>query len=299
MNTFSLLLVFATILSGIAYFYDYKKDRPQRLKARAALLESNAKVSKKELKKIMEPQSPVGQFGSLFFIILFVFVFRSFIFEPFRIPSGSMMPTLLSGDFIAVSKWSYGIKNPLTGNTLIRFSDVERGDVIVFKYPEDPSVDYIKRVIGLPGDEITYHNKQLYIRRACTEGQCESPKRIDLSQKGVYTQKHATFEEKYLLLDENLDGVEHEILINPLAPDMRAHFYRQEGKDVATWVVPEDHYFVMGDNRDNSQDSRFWGFVPRDYIAGKTVCIWLSVEYENESDFLPSAIRFERIGSVK
>ena len=304
MNTFSVLLVLATLVTGIAYFYDRFTDYKKRKALKDEFLKQNPKALKKELKKIMEPRGLIGQTGSLFFVILFVFVFRAFIIEPFRIPSGSMMPTLLSGDFIAVTKWSYGIKNPLTNNTLIKIGEVERGDVIVFKYPEDTSVDFIKRVVGLPGDEIIYHNKQVYIRSACKEGNCQSPKALDLDLKGEYTIKGDTYDESYMLLSESLGNVTHDILINPIVGDFRAHFYRQQGRNIASWIVPEGHYFVMGDNRDNSQDSRFWGFVPYDYILGKTIGIWLSLEFDNSKDdfmpsWVPSKIRFERMGGIE
>ena len=186
MNTFSLILVIATLITGIAWIYDRRYRRPQRLAQCAQLAQSDPTFNRKKRRALMEPTGLIGQLASLFPIILLVFVFRSFIIEPFRIPSGSMMPTLLSGDFIAVTKWSYGIKNPLTNATWIRTDEPQRGDVIVFKYPEDPKVDYIKRVVGLPGDEITYRNKQIYIRRACRgEDSCQAPQPVPLQQVQV------------------------------------------------------------------------------------------------------------------
>ena len=305
MNTFSLILVIATIITGIAWIYDWRYRRPQRLAQCAQLAQSDPTFNRKKRRALMEPTGLLGQLASLFPIILLVFVFRSFIIEPFRIPSGSMMPTLLSGDFIAVTKWSYGIKNPLTNATWIRTDEPQRGDVIVFKYPEDPKVDYIKRVVGLPGDEITYRNKQIYIRRACRgEDSCQAPQPVPLQQVGTYSISEGLgFAENYVLASEQLGQEPHLTLINPRAPEFLAHYYRQDGEYLATWTVPEDHYFVMGDNRDNSRDSRFWGFVPRDYIIGRTVGIWLSLEFENDDGsilpaWLPSAIRFERLGGI-
>lgn len=305
MNTFSLILVIATIITGIAWIYDWRYRRPQRLAQCAQLAQSDPTFNRKKRRALMEPTGLLGQLASLFPIILLVFVFRSFIIEPFRIPSGSMMPTLLSGDFIAVTKWSYGIKNPLTNATWIRTDEPQRGDVIVFKYPEDPKVDYIKRVVGLPGDEITYRNKQIYIRRACSgSDNCPAPQPVPLQQVGTYSISEGLgFTENYVLASEQLGQEPHLTLINPRAPEFLAHYYRQDGEYLATWTVPEDHYFVMGDNRDNSRDSRFWGFVPRDYIIGRTVGIWLSLEFENDDGsilpaWLPSGIRFERLGGI-
>lgn len=306
MNTFSLILILATLFSAVCYIYDRKHGRPIRLKNVAALKEANPNATKKEIKKLLEPTNLVGQIASMFPIILFVLVFRSFIIEPFRIPSGSMMPTLLSGDFIAVTKWSYGFKDPLTNTPIIKFGDVQRGDVIVFKYPEDPSVDFIKRVVGLPGDEVIYKDKNIYIKPKCEGNDCKEPILVHRVSNGHYIDKTSTFDESYNVYTETLlneDG-NHQIMINPNEPDHRGYFYRQTGHDFGSWVVPEGQYFALGDNRDNSRDSRFWGFVPLEYIKGKAVFVWLSLEFDrDETDFLPSwipsNIRFDRIGGIE
>lgn len=304
MNTFSLILVIATVLTGICFFIDWRYRRPQRLAYCARLEQSDPTFNKKKRKALMEPAGVLGQLASLFPIILIVFLFRAFIIEPFRIPSGSMMPTLLSGDFIAVTKWSYGIKNPLTNATWIRTDEPQRGDVIVFKYPEDTKVDYIKRVVGLPGDEITYRNKQIYIKPAAARSDASAqPVPVPVSVAGEYIEEGLGYSETYLVLKETLGEITHQALVNPRAPEFLQHYYRQEGGFLGTWVVPEDCYFVMGDNRDNSRDSRFWGFVPRDYIIGKTIGIWLSLEFEHDSTsllpaWMPSGIRFERMGGI-
>lgn len=304
MNTFSLILLAATLITGICWIYDWRYRRPQRLALCASLEQEDPTFDKKKRKKVMEPTGLLGQLAALFPIIFIVFFIRSFVVEPFRIPSGSMMPTLLSGDFIAVTKWSYCIKNPLTNATWIRSDEPQRGDVIVFKYPEDPKVDYIKRVVGLPGDEVTYRNKQIYIRRACTAEHCESLQAVERVSAGMYEEQGLGYTERFLLFRERFDnGTEHMTMVNPLAPEFMQHYYRQDGSYLGSWVVPEDCYFVMGDNRDNSRDSRFWGFVPRDYIVGKAVGIWLSLDFEHDSDsILPSFIpsfRFERIGGIE
>src|SRR5574344_2720075 len=156
-NSFSWILFIASIVTCVAFIYDYKKSRPARLEKLAEQVKkTDNTLSKKEKKEILEPHGVAGQLGSLFFIVLIVFIFRSFLYEPFRIPSGSMLPTLQDGDFIAVSKWEYGIKNPLTNNVLFKTTEPKRGDIIVFKYPEDKNVDFIKRIVGEPGDVSIY-----------------------------------------------------------------------------------------------------------------------------------------------
>ena len=303
MNTFALILLIATIITGAAFFYDFFKLRPNRKLNKEAFLKAKPDADKKELKKLMEPSGFLGQLASLFPIILFVFLFRSFFIEPFRIPSGSMMPTLLSGDFIAVTKWSYGIRDPLTNKTLIETGKPERGDVVVFKYPEDTNVDYIKRVVGIPGDEVIYRNKKIYLRKACTADRCDSPVGLEVEEIGTYSEESFGFAENYILFKEKLGKANHEAMINPRAPEFLQYYYRQPGSTLGSWIVPEGHYFVMGDNRDNSRDSRFWGFVPEEYLIGKTVGIWLSLEFNNGTDdllpsFIPSSIRFSRIGGI-
>lgn len=304
MNTFSLILFLASILTGVCYVYDFIKFRPTRNNNLKAALQLNPKLSRKEQLAIKEGKGVLYQCASLFPIIIFVFLVRAFVYEPFRIPSGSMEPTLLPGDFIAVEKWSYGIKNPLTNSTWIETSEPQRGDVAVFKFPKEPSIDYIKRVIGLPGDEIVVDNKQVYLRKACAQGaKCDPLEPLEQVAVGTITSKGATFDEQYLVLNETIDGHTHQMQVNPLVGDLSQYYYRQEGMLRGTWKVPEGYYFVMGDNRDNSNDSRFWGFVPKEYMIGRTAGIWLSLEFERSEDdwlpsFIPSDIRFSRLGGI-
>ena len=253
----------------------------------------------------MVPENPIIENArSLFPVIATVFILRSFIYEPFQIPSGSMMPTLLVGDFILVEKFSYGIKEPVWQTTLIPTGHPERGDVAVFKYPEDQRVDFIKRVVGLPGDKIVYKDKELYIVPACGEASCGDYKKLDTSFIGNQDFKHESNTVK--VYSEVLGDVEHQLLINPLRREQTQAYYQQKEPLTATyeWVVPEGNYFVMGDNRDNSRVSRFWGFVPERNLVGKAVAKWISFEFDRDaSDFLPSwvpsNVRFERIGSIK
>ena len=185
---------------------------------------------------------------SFFPVLLIVLIIRSFIFEPFRIPSGSMMPTLLEGDFIFVQKFAYGLRLPVTETKIVETGNPQRGDVVVFRLPSDPSVNYIKRVIGLPGDEIVYERQRLTIN-----GEVVS------LQRG----KEASFDAPIFV--EDLDGRIHDILVtNP-------QFSTRDG----TYRVPKGHYFVMGDNRDRSRDSRFIGAVPERYLVGEAVRIWM------------------------
>jgi len=190
---------------------------------------------------------------SFFPVLLIVFLLRGFLVEPFRIPSGSMIPTLHIGDFILVNKFAYGIRMPVFNHKMVEISDPERGDVVVFRYPRDPSVDYIKRVIGLPGDHIAYYNKVLYV----------NGKAIKREFYSVYNGPGEKNKVNHYI--EDLEGVKHEMLIIPARPGLDAEY-----------IVPEGHYFMMGDNRDNSNDSRYWGVVPDKHLVGKAFMIWMN-----------------------
>ncbi len=209
---------------------------------------------------------------SFFPVVLVVLLLRSFLVEPFRIPSGSMMPTLLVGDFILVNKFTYGVRLPVLNTKVIELGEPERGDIVVFRFPKQPSVDYIKRVIGLPGDRIGYFGKKIYVN-----GQVVNQTPISRYQ-GVGQGASMTGAE---YLEEDLTGVKHSILISPGVPTVEDVF-----------VVPQGHYFVMGDNRDNSNDSRYWGFVPEANLVGKAFFIWMNWDWEN------NGIAFDRPGTI-
>ncbi|HET6546783.1 MAG TPA: signal peptidase I [Rhodanobacteraceae bacterium] len=287
---FALLLVILTALTGVIWLFDRLVLAPARSR-RARTLEQLDSLSEAERKARAEEalhEPLIVEYARSFFpVILVILLFRSFVVEPFKIPSGSMMPTLQVGDFILVNKFAYGLRLPVLNTRILGIDEPERGDVFVFRYPgylcqrgshqersgnpcnerivPVPKEDYIKRVIGLPGDEITYRDKTLYVN-----GQ-EVPE----SYLGPYTgpsepnRSMAGAEVKV----ERLSGVEHRIMELPMAN------VGHEG----TWRVPEGHYFAMGDNRDNSADSRFWGFVPEANLVGKAFIIWMN--WNNGVDF--------------
>jgi signal peptidase I len=304
-NTFALILVILTFITGIIWVIDKLTWGPARKAARqAAQDKAEIGLDEKTLATIHPENVVIENARSLFPVIAVVFVLRSFLYEPFQIPSGSMMPTLLIGDFILVEKFSYGVKEPVWQNTLIPVGHPERGDVAVFKYPEDQRVDFIKRVVGLPGDKIVYKEKQLYLIPACEKEDCGNYKALDMQSLGE--QKFEDEESIMQVYSEILGTVAHQIIVNPNRRDHTAYYFQQQ--DVKTvayeWVVPEGNYFVMGDNRDNSKDSRYWGFVPEQNLVGKAIATWISFEfYRSEKDLLPtwvpSSVRFDRIGSIK
>jgi len=209
---------------------------------------------------------------SFFPIVFIVLILRSFIAEPFRIPSGSMMPTLLVGDFILVNKYTYGIRLPVLNTKMVELNSPERGDIVVFRFPKNPAVDYIKRVVGISGDKISYYKKTVYVNGKLA-------KQVSLgSYQGVGQGTNMTGAEHFV---ENLAGVDHSILVKHGLPSVEGVF-----------VVPEGQYFVMGDNRDNSNDSRYWGTVPEENLVGKAFFIWMSWDWQHKG------VGFDRIGTV-
>jgi len=238
---FPLILVVATLISGVIWLIDAVAFAPKR-RARA------------KGGDVVEPL--LTEYARSFFpVLLIVLLLRSFVFEPFRIPSGSMIPTLLVGDFILVSKFSYGVRLPVIHTRILETGLPERGDVAVFRFPRNPRQDYIKRVVGLPGDNIVYRDKAFFVNGEEVKVSDEEPYAIpgtDDMQLGVKRR-------------ELLGSVDHDILVQNtgLAAGSRE------------WDVPQGHYFMVGDNRDNSNDSRFWGFVPEENLVGKAKYIWM------------------------
>lgn len=220
---------------------------------------------------------------SFFPVILIVLLLRSFVVEPFRIPSNSMMPTLLTGDFILVNKFAYGLRLPVVNLKLIPVGEPQHGDVVVFKYPIDGKTDYIKRVIGVPGDEVFYRDKTIYLNGQ-PQGQMAIGRYTGVASGAVMTGAREAV--------ENLGGVEHHTLIRQGMPDLPPGCRELAGGPIK---VPPGHYFVMGDNRDNSNDSRCWGFVPEENLVGKAFAIWMHWDGEREG-FPP--IAWGRLGQL-
>jgi signal peptidase I len=289
-GNFSLLLLILTVVT-FAYWLAERLVFAPRRAAAAATLESQdaarrATLARQGITKIDDNVAQAREAllaqpwwldwtAGLFPVILVVFLLRSFLFEPFKIPSGSMIPTLLVGDLILVNKYHYGVRLPVINKKIIANHDPQRGDVMVFRYPKDTSIDYIKRVVGVPGDEVSFRGQRVYLNGAAAP--------LDqLPPPGFYDEDLQKYFSEY---KEQLGTVEHRILMNPnsqpfYGPEDKIAFpfrdncrYSAEG---VTCKVPPGHYFMMGDNRDNSQDSRFWGFVPDENIVGKAFWIWMN-----------------------
>lgn len=256
---FEALLVVATLVTGLVWLLDKLLLAPRRAAAREASGQDKSANWAVEFSR------------SFFPVILFVMLLRSFVVEPFRIPSSSMVPTLLVGDFILVNKFAYGLRLPVVHTKFLKIGEPERGDVMVFRYPPDSSKDFIKRVVGLPGDEIVYRDKKLSI----------NGKPVPLESLGIYTGPGVPAFEAALEFKETLGEYQHSVLV---VRDRDSVNLRAE--------VPPGHYFMMGDNRDNSLDSRRWGFVPEHNLVGKAFLVWMSVDTGDWN------LRVDRIGSL-
>lgn len=249
---FPLILVLLTLGSGLIWLLDL------------LYLRRNRAQGHDEVKEPMLVEMARGFFP----VFLVVLLLRSFVLEPFRIPSGSMMPTLLIGDFILVNKFAYGLRLPVLETKVVEIGDPQRGDVAVFRFPNNPSIDYIKRVVGVPGDRIDYRKKTLYIN--------DQP--VVLQEAGMFRGDGASERfTGFLAYNENLTGVEHDIMIHPLAPNFVPGCRVLMDGPI---TVPEGHYFAMGDNRDNSNDSRCWGLVPDANLRGRAMAIWMNWDSE-------------------
>jgi signal peptidase I len=289
-GNFSLLLFILTLVTLGFWLAEHFHFAPRRVRA-AQNLEEQDELRRRKLAEqgIAKVDSTVSRAreavlqqpwwldwtAGLFPVILAVFLLRSFLYEPFKIPSSSMLPTLLVGDLILVSKFHYGVRLPVINKKIIANNEPQRGDVMVFRYPRDTSIDYIKRVVGIPGDEIAYRNQKLVINGTPVAAELKPP-------PGFYDEETQRYFAEYT---EQLGNIKHGILVNPnsqpfYGADDRTNFpfrdncrYNAEG---VTCKVPPGHYFMMGDNRDNSQDSRFWGFVPDENIVGKAFFVWMN-----------------------
>lgn len=247
---FPLILLLLSVASGLIYLLDVlfwaKKRKPKQ-----------------------KPSRLIEYSRSFFPVFFAVLILRSFLVEPFRIPSGSLEPTLLVGDFLLVNKFAYGVRLPVWEKEILSISHPKTGEIAIFRWPPDPAYDFIKRVIGVPGDTVSYHNKILTINGKVMK-QTFIEYTTDESSGNTVAQYR-----------EDLNGVEHDIFTRPNVP--------ATDFDV---TVPAGHYFMMGDNRDDSADSRFWGFVSNDYLRGKASVIWMSW---NPKTWM---IRWNRLGRV-
>jgi len=264
---FALILFIALVVTGAIWLADklwFARRRHER-----ALQQAGGQAGSEHVRDPI-----IIEYAKAFFpVILIVFVLRSFVAEPFRIPSGSMLPTLNIGDFILVNKFSYGLRLPVVNIKLVEVDDPARGDIMVFRFPHDPKMHFVKRVVGLPGDMVETRGGDVYI----------NGKLMPQTADGQYEFKNG-FKRNVKLdkLVEDLDGVEHNILL-----DRTRH-----SRDIKQ-VVPEGQYFVMGDNRNYSNDSRYWGFVPDKNVVGRAFLIWFAWDVANGG-----GIHWSRIGTT-
>jgi signal peptidase I len=286
LGNFALILFVLMVVTGVIWFLDvFFLARQRRAKADAALAAFDMRVARLDAEGIKSDNSSrvaleasllrqptwIEYSGSFFPVIALVFFFRSFLYEPFKIPSSSMVPTLLVGDLILVNKYIYGVRLPIINKKIISIDDPQRGDVMVFKYPEDTSVDYIKRVVGIPGDKIAYKNKRLSV----------NGKEISYHPLPDYLDdENLTY---YRQWQEDLGVTAHNILTDERAPDFVSDPHQYPLRKLCSYdaegfacTVPPGQYFMMGDNRDNSLDSRYWGFVPDRNIVGKAFFVWMN-----------------------
>jgi len=287
MGNFALLLFLLSVVTFVYWLAERFHFLPARQAAAAALAAQQA-ARREQLQQlgIAKVDDDLGEArarllmqpwwldwtAGLFPVIVGVFLLRSFLFEPFKIPSGSMVPTLLVGDLILVNKFDYGVRLPVLNKKVIANNDPQRGDVMVFRYPPDPRLDYIKRVVGVPGDEVAYLNQKLTLN-----GQPVPVKALG----EFYDEDSLRYAPQF---SEKLGEKDHRILVDP----RRSSFFGMDSPrfpfaencrysaEGVTCKVPEGHYFVMGDNRDNSQDSRYWGFVPDQNLVGRAFFVWMN-----------------------
>jgi signal peptidase I len=259
---FPAIMVALVFICGVIWLMDELFLAPGRRRAATVGVDEEGN----EIRVEAEMPKAVEYARSFFPVFLIVLLLRSFAVEPFRIPSGSMMPTLQDGDFILVHKYQYGLRLPVLDTKVVDLGSPERGDVVVFRYPVDPAIPFIKRIVGLPGDTIEYRNKTLFL----------NGKEVEQTKISTYlgagSGSDATGSIHYL---ESLPGRPHDILVNP----------RFSGRTDGRTEVPEGHYFVLGDNRDNSQDSRYWGFVPDENLIGRAFMIWFNWDWGHGRDW--------------
>ena len=247
---FPLFMLLILVLTGVIWLIDYLFFQKKR--------------------KASDAEPTTVEYAKSFFpVILVVFLIRSFIAEPFKIPSGSMMPTLLAGDYILVNKFTYGLRLPVLNTVFLDINQPKHGDVAVFHFPPNPKIDYIKRVVGLPGDRIQYQDKRLLINDTLLDVTEVVANDYKMEGESFVQARH---------LQEQLPGARHDILVYDIPNRYEPNSLGDKFLNGETVTVPENQYFVMGDNRDNSSDSRVWGFVPNENLVGKAFFIWFNFD---------------------
>ena len=310
---FTLVLALITLITGILWFINlFKNIRKRRFN------KNIEKTSNKDLSNNINAHtvpSPLPNWmtslASFFPIVATIFMVRSFAYEPFNIPSDSMSPSIIGGDLIIVNKFTYGIRNPFTHKIWFSTSLPKRGDIAVFQYPRNKNMNYIKRIIGIPGDKVIYnsHTKELVVYKNCDDkktcsavpivyntlqiGNSIAPYIADI----IYDKSNRLDLTSIVLKEERINDVIHNIFLMNNAKNNANSYYKQPKSPQCTWIVHKGQYFVMGDNRDNSFDSRYWGFVSEQDLIGKAIMIWMSIG-KSESNW-PIHFRFTRIGFIK
>jgi signal peptidase I len=274
-GNFPLFLFIATVVTGLYWLAEHFYFKPKRVASSKVLTDDAHKLA------LQQPWW-LDWTAGLFPVLCVVFLLRSFLFEPFKVPTGSMIPTIWIGDMLVVNKFQYGIRLPVLNTKIFNISDPKRGDIMVFRFPPNPSQNYIKRIIGLPGDEISYVNKVLTINGK-TLSKTPQKDYSDIDTMAISKQfEEIIGDKKHLLLNEE----NRPAYISDASdfPNSAQCQYTIEG---VRCKVPAGHYFMMGDNRDNSLDSRYWGFVPEANIVGKASLIWMNFSH------------LSRIGSIQ
>lgn len=270
---FALVMFIALLGTGVTWGL----DRAWWAKARERRAQTLTQAGKPEEASQARREPVIVEYARAFFpVILIVFLIRSFLVEPFRIPSGSMMPNLFNGDFILVNKFSFGVRLPVVNAKAWETGNPRRGDVVVFRFPGDLSINYIKRVIGVPGDHVVYKRKQLFINGKPME---------QIDRRSYLSPHNAEAAGELQRMTEDIDGKRHDILVAG----------RSDGGFVE-FDVPAGHYFMMGDNRDHSNDSRYWGFVPDENLVGKAFLVWFSLDTVSPDKWFWQRIVWNRIG---
>ncbi|WP_343128350.1 signal peptidase I [Buchnera aphidicola (Takecallis taiwana)] len=318
-NIFLDILSISVVFTGLLWFY----EKIYNFKKKKQIFQENIQVQKKNYilnnNKKYKHGCTFKNIKSLFPILLLIFIVRCFLYEPFYIPSESMMPTLLPGDYIIVKKYFYGIKNPITNNLIVQYHKPKRGDIIVFKDPKNSRQNFVKRIIGLPGDKVIYDSmnkiitiyanyktmqnkdkisfRQYVFEKYNTNSAIENKKMQETVSDVEKLNNHGNIlHYNCMIYKEVLDHYKYNIFISHANKNVPQTYFHQFEQPTGTWIIPPKNYFVLGDNRDNSCDSRYWGFVPENKIIGKVDYIWMSLEKQEGK--WPTDVNLHRIGKI-